>query len=158
MTQPDSPVRRAARPLAFAGWALVGLVLLHVATSIGRNSPADGASMVAALAVALPTLTLVGALVEFVRFFERVDDDEVFTERNARTLRAGGQGLVLAAFMSVVVGPSLAAWVGPDGFRGFVWHVNDLAIGVGAMGFGMVGIAVVFREAVRIKLDNDAIV
>lgn len=168
MNPTESSARRTAVPLAVVGWVAVGVLLLNVSVAVGTGFPAPEAQaegwrwfaqgLGRALVPALPTLFLVGALVDFARFFGRVGEGDVFTERNVGTLRSGGEGLVLAAFASAAISPTLAAWIGEDGFRGLVWELNDLALGVAAMGFAMVGLAHIFRDAVRIKLEHDEIV
>jgi hypothetical protein len=120
--------------------------LLGAANAAGRT-----------LAVHMATLFIISALVDFAGFFTRCADGQPFTQRNARTLRSGGEGLIWAAGASALFSPTLVAWI--DGDHGGVQlAVNDLALGVGAMGAALLGVALVWNQAVRIRQENDEIV
>lgn len=151
--------------LSAVGWVWVGLLVLDVAVSIVSAVlgalPGDartvGNQVGQAVVVALPTLFLIGVVADFARFFGRVGVGEVFTEQNLKTLRSGGEGLLVAAVASAVVVPTILGWIRQTS-RGIAWELNDLALGVAAMGFVVAGLAYVFQEAVRLQRENDAFV
>lgn len=157
--------------LSAFGWVWVGLLSLDVVSSVVRAAlgalRADGGGVDAALLthqvgealiVALPTLFLLGVMADFARFFGRVGVGDVFTERNLRTLRSGGEGLLAAAVASAVGVPTLLGWIGSAPNRGLGLELNDLTLGVAAMGFAVAGLGWVFQDALRIKHENDEIV
>jgi hypothetical protein len=110
-----------------------------------------------ALLVNTPTLIIVGVLGDFAGLFSRTGEGEVFTARNLKTLRSAGSGLIWAAAASSIIVPTVLSWTGGDG-RGFIWHVNDLALGTAAMGAAILGLSHVFAEGIRIKTDSDQII
>jgi hypothetical protein len=110
-----------------------------------------------ALLVNTPTLIIVGVLGDFAGLFSRTGEGEVFTARNLKTLRSAGSGLIWAAAASAIIVPTVLSWTDGDG-RGFIWHVNDLALGTAAMGAAILGLSHVFAEGIRIKTDSDQIV
>ena len=85
-----------------------------------------------ALLANLPTLIILGVLSDFANLFKRTGEGEVFTPRNLRTLRNAGTGLIWAAAASALIVPNVLRWIEMKGGGGFLWHVNDLALGVGA--------------------------
>jgi Protein of unknown function (DUF2975) len=110
-----------------------------------------------ALLVNLPSFIFVGVLGDFANLFSRTGEGEVFTTRNLKTLRSAGNGLIWAAAASAIIVPTVLSWTTGDG-RGFIWDTNDLALGTGAMGFAILGLAHVFAEGLRIKTDSDQII
>ena len=110
-----------------------------------------------ALLANTPTLIIVGVLGDFAGLFSRTGEGEVFTARNLKTLRSAGSGLIWAAAASAIIVPTVLSWTDGDG-RGFIWHVNDLALGTAAMGAAIFGLSHVFAEGIRIKTDIDQIV
>lgn len=151
--------------LSAVGWAWVGLLTLDVATGVVRalasaagGGPREATHAVGVvLIIALPKLLLLGVLADFAKFFGRVGQGDVYTERNLRTLRSGGEGLVAAAAASAVVVPTLLHWVGGEG-GGIEWALNDLTLGVGGMGLAIAGLAHVFREGLQLKRENEQFV
>lgn len=110
-----------------------------------------------ALLVNAPTLIIVGVLGDFSGLFGRTGEGEVFTTRNLKALRSAGHGLIWAAVTSAVIVPTILSWVNGDG-RGVIWDVNDLSLGVGAMGLAILGLSHVFVEGIRLKADNEQII
>jgi len=110
-----------------------------------------------ALLVNTPTLIIIGVLGDFAGLFSRTGEGEVFTARNFKTLRSAGHGLIWAAAASAIIVPTILSWTGGDG-RGILWNANDLALGVGAMGLAIRGLAHVLAEGIRIKTDSDQII
>ncbi len=111
-----------------------------------------------ALLVNLPTLILLGVLTDFSDLFKRTGEGEVFTHRNLRTLRNAGSGLIWAAAASALIVPTVLRWIEMKGGGGFIWHVNDLALGTAAMGIVLLGLSHVFAEGIRLKTDSDQII
>jgi len=159
--------RTTAQWLGVLAWGLFGLMAVQVAGivrgRIGDLEPAaEGWGRLVnqfgvGLVEALPSIFLLFALLDFARLFGRCGDGHVFTEQNVKTLRSGGDSLILAAASSALISPTLVEWItgDPGGFR---FQVNDLALGVGALGLAIHGLALIFRDAVAIKRENDEIV
>jgi hypothetical protein len=110
-----------------------------------------------ALLVNTPTLIIIGVLGDFAGLFARTGEGEVFTPRNLKTLRSAGSGLIWAAAASAIIVPTVLSWTSHEG-RGFIWHLNDLALGTAAMGAAILGLSHVFAEGVRLKADSDQII
>lgn len=110
-----------------------------------------------ALLVNLPTFIIIGVLGDFAGLFSRTGEGEVFTGRNLKTLRSAGSGLIWAAAASAIIVPTLLSWTTGDG-RGFIWHINDLALGTAAMGAAILGLSHAFAEGIRLKSDSDQII
>ncbi|MCU0731799.1 MAG: DUF2975 domain-containing protein [Hyphomonas sp.] len=110
-----------------------------------------------ALLVNTPTLIVVGVLGDFAGLFGRTGEGEVFSQRNLKSLRSAGSGLIWAAAASALIVPTVLSWTTGDG-RGFIWHVNDLALGTAAMGAAILGLSHVFAEGIRLKTDSDQII
>ncbi len=110
-----------------------------------------------ALLVNTPALIFVGVLGDFAGLFSRTGEGEVFTPRNLKTLRSAGGGLIWAAAASALIVPTVLSWTTGDG-RSFIWQVNDLALGTGAMGLAILGLSHVFAEGIRLKTDSDQII
>lgn len=110
-----------------------------------------------ALLVNLPTFIIIGVLGDFAGLFSRTGEGEVFTARNLKTLRSAGSGLIWAAAASAIIVPTLLSWTTGDG-RGFIWHINDLALGTAAMGAAILGLSHAFAEGIRLKSDSDQII
>ena len=150
--------------LSVAAWIAVGMLALNIAVAIGgqlgpiivgETAWHDVLSAFGRAAVAnLPAICILFALVDFAWFFGRCGDGEVFSERNLKTLNSGGEGLVCAAVASAIVTPSVLMWLDQGG-RGIAFEPNDLALGVGAMGLAIIGLGMVFRDALRLKQEND---
>lgn len=110
-----------------------------------------------ALLVNAPTLIIVGVLGDFSGLFSRTGEGEVFSARNLKSLRSAGSGLIWAAAASAIIVPTVLGWTTGDG-RGFIWQVNDLALGTAAMGAAILGLSHVFAEGIRLKTDSDQII
>lgn len=110
-----------------------------------------------ALLVNTPTLIIIGVLGDFAGLFGRTGEGEVFTPRNLKTLRSAGSGLIWAAAASAIIVPTVLSWTSHEG-RGFIWHLNDLALGTAAMGAAILGLSHVFAEGIRLKTDSDQII
>ena len=110
-----------------------------------------------ALLVNTPTLIIIGVLGDFAGLFGRTGEGEVFTPRNLKTLRSAGSGLIWAAAASALIVPTVLSWTTGDG-RGFIWHINDLALGTAAMGAAILGLSHVLAEGIRLKADSDQII
>ena len=169
MTQPanapaQTDMASATGWLSVAAWIAVVALAVNVAAAIGSEIGPIVVSEVAwhelltafgrAAVANLPAICILFALVDFAWFFGRCGDGEVFSERNLRTLNSGGEGMVCAAFASAIVTPTVLMWLDQE-FRGITFEPNDLALGVGAMGLAIIGLAMVFRDALRLKKEND---
>lgn len=110
-----------------------------------------------ALLVNTPTLIIIGVLGDFAGLFSRTGEGEVFSTRNLKALRNAGSGLIWAAVASSVIVPTVLSWTTGDG-RGFIFHVNDLALGTVAMGLAILGLGHVFAEGIRLKAESDQII
>lgn len=166
---PDSP----ASQLGETGWlsaAAVALIVLILINALGdvivrmtemvvrqENWRDILKVFLTALLVNLPSFIFVGVLGDFADLFKRTGEGEVFTARNLRTLRNAGSGLIWAAASSSLIVPTVLSWTTGDG-RGFIWHINDLALGTGAMGLAILGLSRVFAEGLRLKTDSDQII
>src|SRR3990167_1597781 len=106
-----------------------------------------------ALLVNTPTLIIVGVLGDFAGLFGRTGEGEVFSPRNFKSLRSAGSGLIWAATASALIVPTVLSWTTGDG-RGFIWQMNDLALGTAAMGAAILGLSHVFAEGIRLKTDR----
>ncbi|MBK8197061.1 MAG: DUF2975 domain-containing protein [Acidobacteria bacterium] len=171
---PDqSTADRSASDLRDTSWlsvaaivVIVGMLLSVVAEIAGRvgsvvvtheNWKDVLNAFLLALLVNLPTFIIIGVLGDFAGLFGRTGEGEVFTARNLKTLRSAGSGLIWAAAASAIIVPTLLSWTTGDG-RGFIWHVNDLALGTGAMGLAILGLSHAFAEGIRLKTDSDQII
>lgn len=110
-----------------------------------------------ALLVNTPTLIIIGVLGDFAGLFSRTGEGEVFSVRNLKALRNAGGGLIWAAAASALIVPTVLSWTTGDG-RGFIWHVNDLALGTVAMGLAILGLGHVFAEGIRLKTESEQII
>ena len=156
--------REATGWLAVLAWILVSTLAINAAYIVGDEvgglivSETSFAALVngfgVALVRALPTFLFIAALVDFALLFGRCSDGDVFTRRNLKILRSGGETLLLAAAASAVISPTLLGWIEGDA-RGVVFEPNDLALGTAGMGLVIGGLALVFRDAVKLKEDND---
>jgi hypothetical protein len=172
MTRADTPETSAAA-LRDTSWLAVAaiIVLVMMLGSVAADIAGKvGATVVTqenwkevlqafllALLVNTPALIFIGVLGDFAGLFSRTGEGEVFTARNLKTLRSAGGGLIWAAAASAIIVPTVLSWTTGDG-RGFIWHVNDLALGTAAMGAAILGLSHVFAEGLRIKADSDQII
>jgi hypothetical protein len=172
MTQSETPGGAEGKLTQTTGLAVAAIVLLVMLLgSVGADIAAKVGTRIVtqenwtdvlnafliALLVNSPALIFIGVLGDFAGLFSRTSEGEVFTQRNLKTLRSAGSGLVWAAATSAIVVPTLLSWVQESG-RGILWEVNDLAFGTGAMGFAILGLTHVFAEGIRIKTDSDQII
>ncbi|MBU3920207.1 MAG: DUF2975 domain-containing protein [Alphaproteobacteria bacterium] len=166
---PDTPAPplRETSWLSVAAIVLIVVLLLSVLADIGARvsgSVVTGQNWTGVLnafllaqLVNLPTFIFIGVLGDFASLFGRTGEGEVFTARNLKTLRSAGHGLIWAAAASSLIVPTVLSWTTGDG-RGFIWDVNDLALGTGAMGCALLGLVHVFAEGIRLKADSDQII
>jgi len=172
MTQSETPGGAEGKLTQTTGLAVAAIVLLVMLLgSVGADIAAKVGTRIVtqenwtdvlnafliALLVNSPALIFIGVLGDFAGLFSRTSEGEVFTQRNLKTLRSAGSGLVWAAATSAIVVPTVLSWVQESG-RGILWEVNDLAFGTGAMGFAILGLTHVFAEGIRIKTDSDQII
>jgi len=175
MTSPDatdSPNAPAASLrdtswLSIAAIVLIVMLLGSVAADIAGKAGAQVVTQenwsevlnafLLALLVNSPALIFIGVLGDFAGLFSRTGEGEVFTPRNLKTLRSAGSGLIWAAASSSLIVPTVLSWTTQDG-RGVIWDVNDLALGTGAMGLAILGLAHVFAEGIRLKTDSEQII
>ncbi len=142
---------------------MLGSVLADIAGKVGatvvtqENWKEVLQAFLLALLVNTPTLIFIGVLGDFAGLFSRTGEGEVFTPRNLKSLRSAGSGLIWAAAASALIVPTVLSWTNGDG-RGFIWDVNDLALGTAAMGAAILGLSHVFAEGLRIKTDSDQII
>lgn len=151
--------------LSIGAWIAVGILILNVSYFVGEAvggiwyaTEADLLAMFngfwIGLIKAMPTILMAWAISDFALLFGRCGEGQVFTERNLKTLRSGGDALILAAVWSAVFGPNLLRWMTGDP-GGFDLAFRDLALGVGLMGAAIHGLAFVFRDALALKQEND---
>jgi hypothetical protein len=172
MTESETPGAAEGKLTQTSGLAIAAIVLLVILLgSVGADIAAKVGTRIVtqenwrdvfnafwiALLVNLPALIFAGVLADFAGLFSRTSEGEVFTARNLKSLRNAGSGLIWAAAVSAIIVPTVLSFV-EDGGRGILWHVNDLALGTGAMGFVILGLAHVFAEGIRIKTDSDQII
>ena len=110
-----------------------------------------------AVLVGLPTLLVAFAVQDAARLFGQFSEGDIFSEANVKTLRSCGDTLILAAFASSLISPTLLSWFDGEG-RGFLWRLNDLAIASFAMGAVVRGFGAVMRRGGELKAENDEIV
>ena len=175
MTQSETPGGAEGKLTQTTGLAVAAIVLLVMLLgSVGADIAAKVGTRIVtqenwtdvlnafliALLVNSPALIFIGVLGDFAGLFSRTSEGEVFTQRNLKTLRSAGSGLIWAAATSAIIVPTVLSWVqeGGRGIRGILWEVNDLAFGTGAMGFAILGLTHVFAEGIRIKTDSDQII
>lgn len=166
-TEISKDTRDSALWLSVVAWGLFGLMAVDIGNvireRIGALSPGGdgwlyiGNQFGLGLVEAMPSIFLLFALLDFAHLFRRCSEGQIFTERNVKTLRGGGDSLLLAAAASALVTPTLVEWISgnPGGLH---LQANDLTLGVGAMGLAIRGIAHIFREGVLIKKENDEFV
>lgn len=169
-TNPSDSSAAALRDTSWLSLAAIVVIVLMLG-SVGADLGSEVASSVVtqeswkqvlqafllALLANTPALIFIGVLGDFAGFFSRAGEGEVFTPRNLKTLRSAGSGLIWAAAASTLIVPTVLSWATGDG-RGFIWDVNDLALGTGAMGLAILGLSHVFAEGLRIKTDSDQII
>jgi len=157
--------RETYEVLSIGAWVAVGILILNVSYFVGEEvggiwyeTEADLLAMFngfwIGLIKAMPTILIAWAISDFALLFGRCGRGDVFTQRNLRTLRSGGDALVLAAIWSALIGPNLVGWLNENP-GGFDLAFRDLALGVGLMGAAIHGLSLVFRDAVALKREND---
>ena len=157
--------RETYEVLSIGAWIAVAILILNVSYFVGEEvggiwytSEADLLAIFNGFWIgiikAMPTILIAWAISDFALLFGRCGEGLVFTERNLRTLRSGGDALILAAVWSAVFGPNLLNWMTGDP-GGFDLAFRDLALAVGLMGAAIHGLAFVFRDALALKQEND---
>ena len=163
----QSSALRGTSWLSVAAIVLIVMMLGSVAADITGKvgvmvvTQADWKDVLQAFLLALlvntPTLIIIGVLGDFAGLFSRTGEGEVFSARNLKALRNAGGGLIWAAAASSLIVPTVLSWTTGDG-RGFIWHVNDLALGTAAMGAAILGLSHVLAEGIRLKSESDQII
>ncbi len=164
---PSTDSKKFAGWLSPLAWIAVGLLSLNIAVDMGERTLTldwneDGPlAVINAFGLAavqhLPSFAIIAALWDFANLFQRCAHGQVFTQRNFKTLRSGGDSLVFAGVASAIISPTLTMWIGEE-FRGLIVDLNDLALGVGMMGLVIIGLALIFHDALRLKEENDEFV
>lgn len=169
---PEDRQSREAREtygvLSIGAWIAVAILTINVSYYVGAEvggivyeSEADLLAIFngfwIGIVKAMPTILIAWALVDFARMFGRYSEGDVFTERNVKTLKTGADSLIWAAIWSAIFTPNIVRWIGGNP-GGFDMDFRDLALAVGAMGFALHGLALVLRDAVRLKQENDEFV
>ncbi len=154
--------------LTMGAWLAVVILLINVSQFIVAevgdvyvNDMADIPALLNGFGIgllkAMPTLLIALALMDFARMFARCSEGDVFCARNVRTLKRGADSLIWAAVWSAVFAPSSLRWIAGEA-GGFDFVFRDLALAVGAMGFALHGLALVWGQAVGLKRENDEFV
>ena len=148
-------------------WVLFVMLILNGLFLFGREFWAGEAAFATfaaglkyatrSLMLALPTFIFAGAVFDLATFFQRCEEGQAFTERNVKTLKSAGEALFWVVVVSALISPTVVAWIDGE-TRNFVWRINDLSFGVGAMGIGVFGVANVLSQAVRLQAENDEFV
>ncbi len=169
MTRSDTPAT-SLRDTSWLSIAAIVLIVMMLGSVAADMAGKVGAMVVTqenwkdvlqafllALLVNTPTLIIIGVLGDFAGLFSRTGEGEVFSVRNLKALRNAGSGLIWAAAASAIIEPTDLSWTTGDG-RGFIWQVNDLALGTVAMGLAILGLSHIFAEGIRLKTDSDQII
>ncbi len=154
--------------LAILSWISVAILVINVSYFVGEEvggiwyrSSGDAVALFngwwIGIIKAMPTILIAWAIGEFALMFGRYSEGDVFSERNVKALKAGADSLIWAAIWSAFIAPNLLNWLGGE-YNGLGMDFRDLALAVGMMGLSLHGLALVFRDAVAIKQDNDEII
>nr|WP_070960719.1 DUF2975 domain-containing protein [Hyphomonas sp. Mor2] len=160
--------RDTHRDLTFLAWVIVAILAINVSYFVGEEvgaiwfeSSGDWLRIFNAwwigIIKAMPTILIAFVAADFAFLFQRYSEGDVFTEANAKTLNKAAYGLVGAGIWAGVVTPTLIQWIGQE-FRGVSIDFGDLALAVTMMGVMLHGLALVFKDAVRVKRENDEFV
>ncbi len=108
------------------------------------------------LALAVPVLCFVGALVRARQLFLRIEAGEVFGPDNSRDFRRVGWWVIGGAVWSLTISGMVPPQTGPvaEQLAGVGLAARDLALL--ALGIALVVIGQVAAEAWRLKVDNDS--
>jgi hypothetical protein len=157
----------STRHVAMFMWLLLLMLIINISYALGHETGrllaiesgwrpiAHGVGR--ALIISLPTILIAMAINEFGLLFWSCGQGDVFTMKNVKTLRMGGDSLVAAALASAIISPTLLDWVDGTNY-GFEISVNDLVLGNLAIGLAIHGLANLFQAAVEIKAESDQIV
>jgi len=169
MTDPKpNSTRETHQTLTWIAWAAVGILCLNISYFVGEEvggifyeSRMDWLAIFNGFWIgmikAAPTILIAWAIGDFALLFGRCGEGDVFTEQNIATFKSGANSLIGAGAWAGIVGPSLLAWI--DGnFRGLSTDFTDLALAVTMMGVIMHGLALIFQDAVSVKLENDGFI
>lgn len=166
--KPVGDARDTYGALSIGAWVAVAILAINVSHFVGEEVggivfESEGALLAIfngfwiGILKASPTICIAAALIDFAFFFHRCGEGDVYSSRNVKTLRTGADSLIAAAIMSAVVVPFLLDILGePD--PGRIFRFSDLALGVGLMGAALHGFALVLKDAVALKEDNDQFV
>ncbi len=160
--------RNTHRDLTILAWIIVGVLGLNVSYFVGEEvggiwfeSNGDWLRIFNAWWVgiikAMPTILIAFVAADFASLFQRYSEGDVYTEANAKTLDKAAYGLIGAGIWAGIVSPTLLQWIGQD-FRGVSVDFGDLALAVTMMGVMLHGLSLVFKDAVRVKRENDEFV
>jgi len=169
MTESNSQTtQQTHQNLTWLAWIVVAILCVNVSFFVGEEVGGivyeSGSDWIAifngfwiGLIKAAPTILIAWAIGDFALLFGRCGDGDVFTERNIATFKSGANSLIWAGIWAGIAGPTLLAWLSEE-FRGFVTDFTDLALAVTMMGVILHGLALIFEDAVRVKLENDEFV
>jgi hypothetical protein len=107
--------------------------------------------------MALPSLLLVGALMDLSRVLDAFGKGQIFTLRASAHLRKAGEGAIWALVFKIVASPTLVSWITQEG-RGFIWHMEPFDLGLLAFAAAVMVLGRVLEAAASIKAENDEIV
>lgn len=160
--------RDTHRDLTLLAWGIVGVLGLNVAYFVGEEVgemwytgagdfwPIFNAWWLGIIK-AMPTILIAIAAADFAFLFDRCAKGDVLTTENVKTLEKAGNGLAAAGIWAGVISPTLQDWIGQN-FRGISIEFGDLTLAVTMMGLMLHGLALVFRDAVAVKAENDEFV
>jgi len=169
MTDSDTQkARDTHRDLTILAWVIVGVLSLNVAYFVGEEvggiwyeSSGDWRQIINAWGIgmikAMPTILIAVAAADFAQLFGRYAEGDIFTEANAKTLNKAAYSLAGAGIWAGVASPTLIEWIGQEG-RGILVDFGDLALAVTMMGVMLHGLSLVFKDAVRVKRENDGFI
>lgn len=154
--------------LTWLAWIVVSILCLNVSYFVGEEVGGivyqSGRDWLAifngfwiGMIKAAPTILIAWAIGEFALLFGRCGEGDVFTEKNIATFKSGADSLIWAGIWSGIVGPTLLGWISLE-FRGIATDFTDLALAVAMMGVILHGLALIFADAVKVKLENDGFV
>ncbi len=160
--------RDTHQTLTWIAWVVVAILALNVSHFVGEEIGGiwyeSGASFLPlfngwwiGIIKAMPTILIAWAIGDFALLFGRCGEGEVFTQRNIKTLNSGANSMILAGLWAGIFGPTLLSWIGGN-YRGFQTDLGDLALAVTMMGVVLHGLALVFKDAVAVKQENDEFV
>ncbi len=166
-SNPES-TQQTHQTLTWVAWVVVAILCLNVSYFVGEEVGGivyqDSRDWIAifngfwiGIIKAAPTILIAWAIGDFALLFGRCGEGEVFTEKNIDTFKSGANSLIWAGLWAGIFGPTLLQWVTGD-VRGVEWDFTDLALAVTMMGVILHGLALIFQDAVKVKLENDGFI